>query len=170
VPLKLSISIADVRDARELVALGTAVAHDMTRQFGEGGWSATPGKDDVVGQVSASRVFIARRDAEVIGTVRLARAVPWAIDSSAFTPVAKALYVLGLAVAPDARGQGVGRRLMDAAKAAARSESAGALWLDAYEHVAGAGPFYLKCGFRQVGRTSYKQVPLIYYEWLTQDD
>jgi len=170
VPLNLSISIADVRDARELVALGTAVAHDMTRQFGEGGWSNVPVKDDVVGQVSASRVLVARRDAELIGTVRLARAVPWAIDSSAFTPVEKALYVLGLAVAPAARGQGVGRQLMDAAKGAARAESAGALWLDAYEHVAGAGPFYMKCGFRQVGRTSYKQVPLVYYEWLVKQE
>jgi ribosomal protein S18 acetylase RimI-like enzyme len=94
--------------------------------------------------------------------------MPWAIDASAFTPVTTALYVLGLAVAPDSRGRGVGRSLMDAAKHAARVEPAEALWLDAYEHEAGAGPFYLKCGFRQVGRTKYRQMPLVYYEWLTE--
>jgi len=41
-----------------------------------------------------------------------------------------------------------------------------ALWLDAYEHAAGAGPFYMKCGFRKVGRTQYREVPLGYFEWL----
>jgi GNAT superfamily N-acetyltransferase len=119
-----------------------------------------------VGQVSASRVLVARRDAAIIGTVRLARALPWAIDSSSFTPVATAIYVLGLAVAPDTRGQGVGRQLMDAAKDTARAESADALWLDAFDHVAGAGAFYIKSGFRAVGRTKHKEMPLIYYEWL----
>jgi GNAT superfamily N-acetyltransferase len=60
----------------------------------------------------------------------------------------------------------VGRQLMEAAKEAAKSRPAQALWLDAYDHQAGAGPFYMKCGFRQVGRTSYRKMPLIYYEWL----
>jgi GNAT superfamily N-acetyltransferase len=163
---KYSVSIASVRDARALVALRTSVAHDMTQRFGAGDWSATPDETDVVGQVSASRVLVARGDAGIIGTVRLAKALPWAIDSSSFTPVATALYVLGLAVAPDARGQGVGRLLMDAAKETARSDAADALWLDAFDHVAGAGPFYIKSGFRAVGRTKHKEVTLIYYEWL----
>jgi GNAT superfamily N-acetyltransferase len=55
---------------------------------------------------------------------------------------------------------------MDAAKDTARSWHAQALWLDAYEHRAGAGRFYEKCGFSKVGRTKYREVPLIYYEWL----
>lgn len=138
----------------------------MTQQFGAGHWSSCPTKADVVRQIRASRVLVARSGAEIIGTVRLATAKPWAIDSISFTQVKTPLYVLGLAVSPECRGIGVGRTLMEAAKDTARLLPAEALWLDAYEHIAGAGPFYLKCGFRMVGRTQYREVPLIYYEWL----
>ncbi len=168
-PSKASISVATPRDARALVALRTAVAQDLTQKFGEGHWSACPSKADVVRQLRASHVLVARRAGEIIGTVRLTAAKPWAIDSSSFTPVTSVLYVLGLAVAPEARGQDVGRDLMEAAKDAARSRSAEALWLDAYDHSAGAGPFYMKCGFRKVGRTQYREVPLIYFEWLVSE-
>jgi GNAT superfamily N-acetyltransferase len=95
--------------------------------------------------------------------------LPWAIDGSCFTPAEDPLYILGLAVAPAWRGQGIGRQLMEAAKQAARSRGAQALWLDAYEHAAGAGAFYLKCGFRNAGRTRFGQVPLCFFEWLAQE-
>jgi GNAT superfamily N-acetyltransferase len=164
-----AISAATIRDAHALVTLRTAVAHDMTRRYGAGHWSTCPSNAEVKRQLRASRVLVARRNADIIGTVRLARALPGAFDSSAFSPVAMALYVLGLAVAPEARGQGVGRRLMDAAKDTARSMAANALWLDAYDHAAGAGRFYLANGFRAVGGTKRDAVPLIYYEWLVPE-
>jgi GNAT superfamily N-acetyltransferase len=160
------ISVAKRSDARALADLRSAVARDMTRQFGEGHWSPCPSKAEVVRQMRASHVLVARGDDQIIGTVRLTRALPWAIDSSSFTPVTTALYVLGLAVAPDWRGMGIGQCLLGAAKDTARSWNAQALWLDAYEHRAGAGPFYMKCGFKMVGRTQYREVPLIYFEWL----
>ena len=166
----LSIAFATPRDARSLVTLRTAVARGMTQEFGTGHWSAFPSKPEVARQARASHVLVARRDGQLVGTVRLITARPWAIDSSCFTPVKSALYVLGLAVAPEARGQGVGRDLMEAAKDAARSWPIEALWLDAYDHIAGVGPFYLKCGFRKVGRTQYREVPLIYYEWLASQE
>ncbi|HET9475449.1 MAG TPA: GNAT family N-acetyltransferase [Steroidobacteraceae bacterium] len=168
--MNTSIAVATPKDVRALVELRTAVARDLTRKFGEGHWSACPSRADVVRQVRASRVLVARRGTQIIGTVRLSTARPWAIDSICFTPVTSALYVLGLAVAPEARGQDVGGELMEAAKETARSWPIEALWLDAYDHAAGAGPFYLKCGFRKVGRTQYREVPLIYYEWLVQDE
>lgn len=111
-------------------------------------------------------MLIARRGAGIVGTVRLVQALPALIDADSFTPVDTAMYVLGLAVSPDARGQGIGRGLMEAAKEVARSRPAEALWLDAYRHPAGAGPFYERCGFRAVGPSSRGEVPLIYYEWL----
>lgn len=163
-PTQISSALAG--DVRALVALRTAVAEGMTEEFGEGQWSAAPSNADVQRQLRASIVLVARREGEIVGTVRLATARPWAIDSIAFTPVSSALYVLGLAVSPEARGQDIGRELMEAAKARARSWPAGALWLDAYDHAAGAGPFYIRCGFSKVGRTQYRDVPLIYYEWL----
>ena len=163
---KLSICIATMSDARALAALRSSVAQGMTRRFGAGHWSACPGRAEVVRQLRASHVLVARQGAELVGTVRLVRALPWAIDSTAFTPVEKPFYVLGLAVAPERRGQGVGRQLMEAAKSTARSRGAQALWLDAYDHEAGAGHFYEKCGFRMAGRTRHGDVPLLYFEWL----
>jgi len=168
--MKPSIAVATQKDTRALTALRAAVARGMTQKFGEGHWSSCPSRAEVVRQVRASHVLVARREAQIVGTVRLATAKPWAIDSSSFTPVTSALYVLGLSVAPEARGQNVGRDLMEAAKETARSRSFEALWLDAYDHSAGAGPFYLKCGFRKVGRTQYREVPLIYYEWLVSPE
>jgi GNAT superfamily N-acetyltransferase len=164
----ISISAASMSEARALAALRSAVARRMTEQFGEGHWSACPSKAEVLRQLRASHVLVARQGTELIGTVRLVRALPWAIDSSSFTPVAKPWYVLGVAVAPQCRGKGVGRQLMEAAKNTARSWDAQALWLDAYDHPAGAGPFYLKCGFRQVGRTEHGAVPLCFFEWLVE--
>jgi GNAT superfamily N-acetyltransferase len=160
------ISAATNGDVRALVALRTAVAEGMTEKFGEGHWSAVPSKADVQRQLLASHVLVARREGEVVGTVRLATARPWALDSITFTRVSSALYVLGLAVAPEARGLDIGRQLMEAAKEVVRSGPADALWLDAYDHAAGAGPFYMRCGFSKVGRTRYREVPLVYYEWV----
>lgn len=138
----------------------------MTRQFGEGDWSAIPGKATVLKQIRASRVLVARLEDEIVGTVRLTSANLGVIDTSAFTPVSSALYVLGLAVAPRARHLGVGRRLMEAAKAAVTGWPAEALWLDAYDNAAGVGSFYRQCGFREVGRTRFNGLPLIWFEWL----
>lgn len=164
--MNASVSVATSSDIRALVALRTAVALGMTQDFGEGPWSVCPRDEDVAYQLRASQVLVACRDAQIIGTVRLATVTQSAIDSSSFTPVASALYVLGLAVARQCRGMGVGRRLMDAAKDAVRSRFANALWLDAYEHAAGAGPFYIKCGFRERARTAHAGMPLCLYEWL----
>ena len=161
-----TISVATTRDARAIADLRTAVANGMTQQFGLGHWSARTSKAAVVRQMRASHMWVARREGEVIGTVRLATAQPSAIDARSFTPVKTALYVLGLTVAPAARGQGVGRQLVEVAKGAARDWHADALWLDAYDHAAGAGSFYQCCGFREVGPSAYKEVSLTYYEWL----
>ena len=161
-----AVSVASLKDARAITALRVQVARGMTRDFGQGHWSALPTLASVKRQIRASHVLVARQDDDIIGTVRLVVAQRLAIDSESFSPVRTALYVFGLAVAPEARKQGVGRALMDAAKEKTRSWPAQALWLDAYEHRAGAGSFYLACGFRKVGPSTQSEVPVIFYEWL----
>jgi GNAT superfamily N-acetyltransferase len=164
--VSLQITRALARDAQALADLRGAVAREMTRRHGPGPWSPCPSKAEVTRQLRASQVLIAREEARIVGTVRLATANPLVFDSRSFTPVQTALYVLGLAVAPDCRRQGIGRQLMEAAKEVARSRPAQALWLDAYDSEAGAGPFYLRCGFRRVGPSAFKEARLVYYEWL----
>jgi GNAT superfamily N-acetyltransferase len=158
--------VAAPADARELRHLRTAVAKDMTLRFGEGEWSAAPSEAAVLRQLRASRVLVARQREQIVGNLRLITAMPWAFDSSAFTRVSTALYVLGLAVSPDAQGQGIGSQLMQAARDATITWPAEALWLDAYDHPAGAGAFYRRCGFREVGTTHFGKIPLRYFEWL----
>jgi ribosomal protein S18 acetylase RimI-like enzyme len=163
---RVTVSTARISDARAITALRTAVARDMTERFGKGHWSSCPTESSALRELRTSHVLVARRGKKIIGTVRMATQKPWAIDSSYFADVPKAIYIHGLAVASDSRGSGVARRLMVAIEKAARSWPADSLRLDAYDHEAGAAPFYLKCGFREVGRRTYRKVPLIYLEKL----
>jgi GNAT superfamily N-acetyltransferase len=71
-----------------------------------------------------------------------------------------------MAVDPLVQRRGIGRRLVREAIAAGRAWPADAIRLDAYDAEAGAGPFYAKCGFREVGRVSYRGNPLVYFELL----
>jgi GNAT superfamily N-acetyltransferase len=111
-----------------------------------------------------SRVFVARAGTEIVGTLRLTTKKPWAIDTSYFTSCGQPLYLLAMAVAPTQQRQGIGTRCLEKVKRIARAWPADALRLDAYDTNAGAGPFYAHCGFAEVGRVSYRNVPLIYYE------
>ncbi len=65
---------------------------------------------------------------------------------------------------PDRQRRGIGRQLVEEAKAVAQAWPSDAIRLDAYDSDAGAGPFYAKCGFREVGRKTYRGVPLVYFE------
>ena len=114
--------------------------------------------------IKTSRVLVARKNGDIIGTLRLEKKKPWAIDVAYFTSVGLALYLHDMAVAPDLQRLGVGRRLIKQGIGVARAWPSDAIRLDSYEGVAGAGSFYAKCGFMEVGRKTYRGVPLVYYE------
>jgi GNAT superfamily N-acetyltransferase len=99
-----------------------------------------------------------------VAALTLATKKPWAIDLAYFTSVRKPLYLTDMAVATDMQRKGVGRAILDAARVVTRAFPADAIRLDAYDAPAGAGPFYAKCGFREVGRVTYRGVPLVYFE------
>jgi GNAT superfamily N-acetyltransferase len=162
-----SISIARESDAAELALLRTAVADDLTRRFGPGHWSAAVTERGELRSIETSRVLIAR-DATgvIIATLRLATKKPWAIDKDYFAAVRRPLYLTDMAVVPGLQRRGTGRRILDEAKAVAAAWPADAIRLDAYDAAAGAAPFYSKCGFREVGRVTYRGVPLVYFELL----
>ena len=153
-------------DATELAVLHTAVADDLTRQHGSGPWSARTSEKGVLYAMRTSRVFVARVGAETVGTLRLATKKPWAIDTSYFATCRKPLYLLGMAVTPARQRQGIGRRCLEEVTRIARAWPADAIRLDAYDAKAGAGGFYARCGYAEVGRATYRNAPLIYYELL----
>ncbi len=165
-PADLLIADAVEDDVPALVSLHTAVAETLTRTYGRGHWSHGVTDKGVLRGLRASRVLAARHAGRIIGTLRLATKKPWAIDAAYFTAVPRPLYLLDMAVAPDEQRRGVGRRLLQEAAVVGRAWPAQAIRLDAYDAAAGAGDFYARCGFREVGRATFRGTPLIYFERL----
>ena len=151
-------------DAGSIAALRMAVALDLTARFGTGHWSATITENGVRRGIDTSAVFVVRQRSAIIATLRLASRKPWAIDVAYFTPCARPLYLTDMAVHPSAQHRGIGRRCLEEARRIGADWPAESIRLDAYDAPAGAGRFYAKCGFREVGRVSYRNTPLIYFE------
>lgn len=158
--------MATAADAAALASMRTRVAQDLTAKHGHGHWSYVVSEKSVRRDIGVSRVLIAKKGRTIVGTLRLVPKKPWAIDPAHFTAVRRPLYLVDMAVEPRLQRQGVGRRLIDEAIAAARLWPADAVRLDAYEGPAGAGGFYATCGFREVGRATYRGTALIYFEYL----
>lgn len=102
----------------------------------------------------------------MVATLRLTTKKPWAIDTRYFTFCARPVYLLGMAVIPNRQRQGIGRRCLEETKRVAKAWPADAIRLDAYDADAGGGPFFARCGWVEVGRTKYRNTPLVYYELL----
>lgn len=162
--LELVTSAASDADAARIAVLRTAVAERLTRDHGRGHWSSAVSEKSVLRSIRTSRVLAARLDGVIVGTLSLGSKKPWAIDLSYFTRVQKTLYLADMAVDPELQLQGIGRRLLDEARAVVRAFPAEAIRLDAYDGPAGAGRFYARCGFREVGRVTYRGIPLVYFE------
>lgn len=153
-------------DAVAIAAVRNRANEDLTARFGQGHWSGHCTDRGVLFDQRHAQVFVAVQAREIVATWVLATKKPWAIDRSYFTPVKRPLYLINMAVAPAHQRHGIGRKCVEHAVAATKAFPAGALWLDAYDHAAGAGEFYRRCGFREVGRAKFRTSKLIYFEWL----
>jgi GNAT superfamily N-acetyltransferase len=157
---------AEDGDASAILSLRTAVAEDLTRRHGIGHWSAAPSEKSVLRDIRTSQVLAGIDGDTLVGTLCLVTKKPWAIDPSYFTPVRSVLYLVNMAVTPGSQRRGIGRLCLAEAARMAREGAAEAIRLDAYDAAAGAGEFYRRCGYREVGRTSFRGTPLIYFEQL----
>jgi len=164
--MPLRFQQAAAGDAAELAALHTAVADHLTERHGRGAWSSQASEKSLLYAMRVSRVLVAWEGAEIVGTLRLATKKPWAIDTSYFATCRKALYLLAMAVKPARQGRGIGRRCLEEAAKQARAWPAEAIRLDAFDAEAGAGGFYARCGYTEVGRTLFRNTALIYFELL----
>ncbi len=164
--VRLRLSAATPEDAPAIAGLRNAVAADLTAKYGKGWWSGQCTKMGVLFDLRVGRVYVARRRGKIIATLKLAARKPWAIDRKYFTPCERPLYLSAMAVTPGRQRQGIGRACLAEVERIAKSWPASAIFLDAFDHRAGAGPFYLKCGCREVGQTVYRKVPLLYFEML----
>jgi GNAT superfamily N-acetyltransferase len=162
----MEFATAVQQDAPAIAALRNDAAQDLTRRYGRGHWSYEVSDRGVAAAMKTSRVLIGRKGDVIVATLRLATKKPWAIDRAYFADVKRPLYLTDMAVSPSLQRNGVGRGILEEAKAVARAWPADAIRLDAYHAPAGAGAFYVKCGFTHVGGKSYRGVPLLYFELL----
>ena len=163
-PAGLTLAVAD--EAAALAALRNAVAADLTKRFGIGHWSSRATTRGVRASMKRESVYVARDRGEVIASLTLVTKKPLTIDQRCLTRVRRPLYLTSMAVEPGRQGAGIGRACIADAVVLCRNWPADSLCLDAYDSDAGAGDFYRKCGFTEVGRATYRHTPLIYYEML----
>lgn len=162
----LTLTLATSVDALAVARLRSSVAIRLTETYGRGHWSSLATERGAAWSIETSMVYLAWSNRRPIATFRLATSKPWAIDARYFSRVKRPLYLTDMAVAPADQGRGIGRWSLKEAVRLARLWPADAIRLDAYGGAAGAGGFYHKCGFREVGRATYRGVELLYYELL----
>jgi GNAT superfamily N-acetyltransferase len=153
-------------DIPGIVAVRVNAAEELTERFGGGHWSGHATEKGVAWDLRQGTVLVARRGKSIVATLKIATRKPWAIDTAWFTPCKRPWYLTNMAVDPSQQRKGIGKRCVLDAVRRVREWGGDAVRLDAYDAVAGAGSFYEKCGFREVGRVTYRANPLIYYEVL----
>ena len=158
------MTTAGEADAVEIAALRNRVSADLTLRYGSGPWSGNATERGVLRDLRTSQLVILRRGKRIVASLLLQKKKPWAIDVSYFTAVKRPIYLLSMNVEPKMQRQGVGRYLLNAAKETAYAREFQAIRLDAFDAEAGAEGFYAKCGYRQVGRVTYRKAPLVYFE------
>jgi predicted N-acetyltransferase YhbS len=134
--MELTFSTATQADAAGIATLRNAAADNLTRRYGQGHWSSTSTERAVLRDPSRprfSRTIIAREGNKIIATLCLQTKKPWAIDVAYFTPVKKALYLIGMAVHPERQGKGVGRLILREAESISRNWPSEAIRLDAWD-------------------------------------
>jgi GNAT superfamily N-acetyltransferase len=164
--MRIKLEVATAADAPDLVCLRNATSERLTSQYGKGPWSAQSTERGALFGMRRGTVFIARRRNRLIASLTLSKSKPWAIDTTYFSPSELPLYLTGMAVSPDEQRKGIGRLCIEEARRIAKKWPGDAIRLDAFDAAAGAGEFYRKCGFREVGRASYRNAPLVYFEVL----
>lgn len=162
--MRLAFCLADQLDAPALAALHNAVADDLTQRYGHGPWSVRATEKGVLFGLRHTHIVVAKKGARIVGTLNLQTKKPWAIDVSYFAAVKKAIYLTNMAVVPELQRKGIGTALLEEAAKRVRAWPADAIRLDAFDAAPGAGSFYLRCGFGEVGRVVYRKAPLIYLE------
>ena len=164
--MRVKLHIATPEDVADLISLRNATSERLTSLYGKGPWSWQSTERGALFGMTRSTVYIARCRGRLIATLALSTRKPWAINKTYFAASKRPLYLTSMAVLPDRQRKGIGRECLEEARRIAKEWPGDAIRLDAFDAEAGAGEFYRKCGFREVGRVSYRNCPLIYFEML----
>jgi ribosomal protein S18 acetylase RimI-like enzyme len=164
--MRVHLQLATAEDVADLVALRMAVNEHLAQEHGKGYWLSRPTEKGALFGMRNAKVYVARHGKKLVATLTLATKKPWSIDREHFSKSERPLYLTTMAVDPRYQRTGVGRSCIEEARRIVSQWPGDAIRLDAYDVAAGAGEFYRKCGFREVGRATYRRAPLIYFEML----
>jgi GNAT superfamily N-acetyltransferase len=175
--MKLTIDEATPNDVAEILALRLAVGARMQERFGDDRWAPPISESSVRRLFKGPRIrksdgatlikiLVGRSRGEIVALTRMQTKKPWAFDLKYFMACAKAVYLGDVEVLPKCQGRGFGTQLMAAAIGHARTWPVDAVRTSAFDGAAGAGLFYTKCGFREMGRVKYRKIPMIYFEMI----
>lgn len=164
--MTLEIERGTAHDAAAIADVRSEAARHLTLVHGGGPWSMHISEASVREALRTPLTLVARQDGHVVGTLRLQEQRPRSIEIADFTPVRRPVYVVDVAVLPNVQRRGIGKRLMERAYEAAIEWPADSLRLDTYDEGAGAGGFYLRCGYRCAARHRFHDIPLAFYERL----
>lgn len=162
--MRVRLELATAGDVADLVSLRAVVDERLLAQFGNGFWIWPWTEKGVLYAMRNSSVYVARYRKRIIATLTMSTRKPWAIDRKYFAASKRPLYLTAMAVHSDFQRRGVGRLCIEEARRIAAEWPGDAIRLDAYDTEAGAGEFYRKCGFREVGRATYRNAQLVYFE------
>jgi GNAT superfamily N-acetyltransferase len=163
-PMRMVLQLANDDDAPGLVRLREAVNARLAEEFGRGFWCTELSEHGALSAVRGAQVYVARHRGGIVATLALTARKPWAIHLGCFEPRQRPFYLTNMAVHPEFQRLGLGREAIAEAQRITLAAGGDAIRLDAYDVPAGAGLFYEKCGFTEVGRAVYRTAPLIYYE------
>jgi hypothetical protein len=93
---EIAFTLATPADAPAVVEIRVAASRELTAQHGRGHWSSEPTERGIVADLRQSKVLIAWRGRDAIGTFRLSTRKPWAIDRSYFTDCKRAIYLTSM--------------------------------------------------------------------------
>jgi GNAT superfamily N-acetyltransferase len=155
--MDLVISRATAADASDLGIIGpaayAAAYHDdwddavgfyhQVKTFGPEAMAATLERPE-------ARVWIARQDSAGVGFLSMFMGSLEPINQRPGGAEIPRIYLL-----PGARRGGIGRKLLDAAEAQAKSEGCDYVWLDVMEHAEWARAAYERWGFVDIGGKSF---------------
>lgn len=164
--MRIRLDPATADDAADLTRMREAVNQRLRQDFGDGFWVGKPTERAALCDIRLCMVYIARYRGRLIASLALQWKKPWAIDRKFLTPGRRSLFLTRMAVDPKFQRQDIGRKCLDEARRIAKEQKADSICLDAFDCAAGAGRFYARCGFREIGRAAYRTIPHIYYEAL----
>lgn len=163
--MAMSESLATIRPlaADDSIEALTALLHAAYASLAAQGWNFTAVDQSVQTtreRVAAGQAFVAERAGRLVGTVTVTPPKP--ADGRYLSDPVPALYtrpdtaiLAQLAVHPEARGEGLAERLMDAAEAWARARGYAQVALDTAQPAAALRARYLRRGYVEQGAVQW---------------